>query len=83
MTLLIYAAGTGATPASEQDKLSPSLGDTVADFALRRGAPSLHPQPLFVLEEYFCTNKPRLIIVLQKPHSEYLIELLLVISTGR
>lgn len=45
--------------------------------------PSAAPQHLFVLVKDFCSNKSRLIIVLQKPHSEYLIELLLVISTTR
>lgn len=45
--------------------------------------PGAAPQHLFVLVKDFCSNKSRLIIVLRKPHSEYLIELWLVISTTR
>lgn len=84
LTSLIYPAEPGATASLGAGQAVPQPGVTRGtDFALCRGAPSLHLQPLLVLHEHFCTNKPRLIIVLQKPHSEYLIELLLVISTGR
>lgn len=72
----------GKCPLSFQTRRCPQPRAKGAREALCK-APSLHPQHLFVLVKHFCTNKSHLIIVLQKPHSEYLIALLLVISTRR
>lgn len=90
MTSLIYATKTGSVPPPSQHQkgpghpgVTPTAVEAGARQDLYKAAPSPHPQHLFVLVKHFSTNKSRLIIVLQKPHSEYLIELLLVISTSR
>lgn len=84
MTSLVYATKMGTVPPCLPSvEVTPTSVEAGVREALYKVAPFPHPWHLFVLVKHFCPNKSCLIIVLQKPHAEYLIELLLVISTSR